>query len=189
MAKTAKKKAAFLGVEADLVVGLDLSLESPGWALWNKLTGLYDSGFIDVKKLKIDGMPRLRLIRTYLIEILAKVNKPDDKIVVFIEGYAFAAKGRGVISLGELGGVIRLHITDNGGKFFEIPPSSLKKFIMGKGTGDKAVMLKDLYKRYGHDINQNDEGDAVCLVELGRACLGIPSKPLVQFQQEVLSAL
>lgn len=189
MAKATKKKASFLNVEADIVVGLDLSLESPGWALWNKATNETDSGFIDVKKLKINGMPRLRLIRTYMLEILAKVNKPDDKVVVFIEGYAFAARGRAGISLGELGGVIRLQITDNGQKFYEIPPLSLKKFITGKGTADKAVMLKDLLKRYSHDINQNDEGDAVCLVELGRACLGIPSKPLVQFQQEVLSAL
>jgi Holliday junction resolvasome RuvABC endonuclease subunit len=187
MAKKAKATTSFAGVTADVILGLDMSLKSPGWARYNVATGELESGFVDIEKMKITGMDRIRFLRDMVIELADIEGK---SVFAFIEGYSFASRGRAGLSLAELGGAVRIGLSDLNVRFYEIPPASLKKYVTGKGKGsDKAVMLKELLKRFGHDIDQNDEGDAVALVELGKALLGSPSKPLVQFQQEVISAL
>jgi Holliday junction resolvasome RuvABC endonuclease subunit len=184
-AKKVKQTTSFEGVQADVIVGLDMSLESPGWARYDCTNGAIESGFIDMKKMKLTGMERIRTLRKFVLEI---VEIPKVKVAVFIEGYSFGSFGNSSISLGELGGVIRLTLSDKEIPYFEVPPTSLKLFVTGKGGSDKAVMLKELLKRWGHDINQNDEGDAVALIEIGKAALGL-SKPTNAGQVKALEGL
>lgn len=181
-----KEKLNFGQSKPDIIVGLDMSLTSPGYARYIVEVDQLSSGFIDVKKMKMTGMKRILWLRDFVLEL---VESPNMRVVVFIEGYSFGSKGRSTIDLAELGGAVRIGLSDMNISFYEIPPASLKRFITGSGNSDKAVVLKELLKRYGHDINQNDEGDAVSLVEFGRAAYDIPAKPLVAFQKEVLSNL
>lgn len=79
-----------------------------------------------------------------------------------IEGYAYSAKGA-VFNLGELGGVLRLALYKRGIPTIEVPPTYLKKFMTGKGTSPKNLMLKEAYKTYGVDIDDDNECDAFAL--------------------------
>jgi len=104
-----------------------------------------------------------------------------------IEGYAFGAKGSSGISLGELGGVTRVALYDLNVPFIEIPPTQLKRFVTGSGIAQKQVMLKEVYKRFGADINDDNVCDAFSLVQLGRAVTNTHDQPLLAFQKEVVS--
>jgi hypothetical protein len=65
----------------------------------------------------------------------------------------------------------------------------LKKWIIGKGQGEKDLILKELYKRYDFDVSDDNIADAVGLMLIGKTLLGKYEKPLVQFQQEVISKM
>lgn len=79
-----------------------------------------------------------------------------------IEGYAYSAKGA-VFNLGELGGVLRLALYKRNIRTIEVPPTYLKKFLTGKGTSPKNVMLKEAYRLYEIDINDDNDCDAFAL--------------------------
>jgi crossover junction endodeoxyribonuclease RuvC len=103
-----------------------------------------------------------------------------------IEGYAFGAKGSSGISLGELGGVTRVALYDLNVPFIEIPPTQAKKFITGTGSAPKDIVIKELYKRFGIDTNDNNIADAVGLMILGRALVN-DFYPTTDVQRQVVS--
>jgi Holliday junction resolvasome RuvABC endonuclease subunit len=179
----------------ELILGLDMSLGKPGWAVYCCTTGCVQSGFWDIEKLQLKGMERIQWIDSEVYSLLEGIHEGQHGHV-FIEGYSFGSKGSSGISLGELGGVIRfsIHCRTNW-RLHEVSPSTLKKFISGKSGAPKEIMLKELNKRYGYDRSGsdpelhilNDEGDALGLMELGRALYSKNTKPLVQFQRDAIS--
>jgi Holliday junction resolvasome RuvABC endonuclease subunit len=74
------------------------------------------------------------------------------------EGYAFSAQT--AHSLGEIGGCVRRDIWEHGGNLLVVPPQTLKKFITGKGAGDKNVVIKHAFKRWGFDNDDDNQVDA-----------------------------
>jgi crossover junction endodeoxyribonuclease RuvC len=49
---------------------------------------------------------------------------------------------------------------------FEIvPPTALKKFITGRGNSKKDIMLKEVFKKFGADYNDDNLCDAYCLAK------------------------
>ena len=73
------------------------------------------------------------------------------------------------VSLGENGGVIRFLLISKypKAKFLEVPPTTLKKFVTGSGKGEKSLMLKEVYKTYNFDTNNDNIADAFALCKLG----------------------
>ena len=104
------------------------------------------------------GPERLNIIYDKFRSILGDLTVD----AVAIEGYAMGGNGK-TFSLGELGGVLRLACNQDKLPLIEVPPTSLKKFITGKGNNPKTVVLKDLYKKYNLDINDDNDGDAAAL--------------------------
>ena len=68
-------------------------------------------------------------------------------------------------------------------------PTTLKKFITGKGAGPKDVMLLETYKRYGISFLDNNLCDAFGLAQCGVALLKENKEPLLSFQKEVCNTL
>lgn len=175
----------------NFILGLDMSLEHTGWCLANLKTGEVCRGLIEPKGRK--GMERLQFLRSRVLN-LARYGVVEDPPValridclVFIEHYAFGARGTAMISLGELGGVIRLGLHDWGIPYIEIPPTQAKKFVTGKGNVNKNIVLKEMLKRFGEDLDDDNIADATGLMYLGRAVVGKEVKPLAQFQEQVVS--
>lgn len=142
-----------------MIFGLDLSLTATGWST------LRDGRDIDcgTVKSKARGPERLDEILGSLRTLIEK-NR-SSRLLAVIEGYGFATqKGH---SLGELGGLVRWHLWTQGIEMLIVPPATLKKFVTGKGVGDKGQMMVDLYKNWGVDAGDNNAADACALAIMG----------------------
>jgi crossover junction endodeoxyribonuclease RuvC len=69
--------------------------------------------------------------------------------------------------MGEIGGCIRRMVWESGGNLIVVPPSTLKKFLTGKGAGDKSVVMKHVFKRWAFDIDEDNQCDAFGCAVLG----------------------
>ena len=144
------------------VYGLDPSLTSTGWASPD------DQGAICSKK---KGMQRLQEIKLDVRELI-----PDDA-VVFIEGYAMSKQTSHAHAQGELGGILRLDLFERDIPFIEVPPTSLKKYITGKGNANKAAIVSHATAVSGivwDGGSAEDMADAWSLRQFGCHILGAP---------------
>lgn len=145
------------------VVGLDLSLSSTGVAIFAE-RGMSSRSW-EGKALR--GAERLSWFYHNVVS-LVRLYEPA---LVVLESYAHEAKF-GREQAGELGGVVRLALHETGCPWITYAPSQLKKFATGSGKSDKAIVARELYKRYGVDAEGNDEVDACGLALMGAARLG-----------------
>lgn len=92
------------------------------------------------------------------------ISKYDTAEVLFnVEDVIFGSPGQGSIQQAALNYSIRTILLDIGFEFITVAPSQLKKFISGNGAAKKELMLKEVYKKWGVDYNDNDLCDAYCL--------------------------
>ena len=126
---------------------------------------LEDHGVI---KSSSDGFRRWSDMATELITVLDK-HEPD---IVMVEGYGYANKHT-LVPLVTIGTVLRYFLWQNDTPWVEVAPPSLKKFVTGKGNAKKEMILKEVFKRWGHDLPTNDEADAVGLAYMGLAFKGV----------------
>jgi crossover junction endodeoxyribonuclease RuvC len=106
---------------------------------------------------------------------------------IVIEGYSFGSNQAYARSIAELGGIVRFHLAKRGFTPLEIPPSTLKKFLTGKGNADKNIVLKEVYRRYHVDLDDDNMADAFGLAKLGEAMISTEGLPA--FQVEIINAL
>jgi Holliday junction resolvasome RuvABC endonuclease subunit len=159
---------------ASRVLGLDLSLTATGIA---DPTGR----LFTIKPRGRRGMQRLAYIRNRILEQVALGTD-----LVAIEGYSYASKGSSGVSLGELGGVIRLALWEAGTPLAEVPPSCLKKYATGRGNASKDEVLVACVKRLGLEPRSNNESDAAWLRAMALDHCG---QPLVSLPETHLAAL
>jgi hypothetical protein len=79
--------------------------------------------------------------------------------LVAIEGYAHGSAFERE-HMGELGGYLKLLLWQAGVPYLIVPPGVLKKYVTGKGNAAKAIMLKEVYRRWGYDTESDDQADA-----------------------------
>lgn len=104
-------------------------------------------------------------------------EKPE---LVLMEGYSNAST-YGREKAGELGGAVKMAVyracIDPP---LVIPPTTLKKFVTGKGTSPKNVMIQQVYKNWGREFSDDNEADAFSLSVFGQAWLGYGAFTKVQ---------
>ncbi len=108
--------------------------------------------------------------------------------LVVIEDFAFSASNAYAREVAGLAYMVRMWLHSHGKPFILVAPSSLKKFVTGKGNAEKALVMKDVYRRWGHDINDNNSADAVVLGYIGMALAGF-WEPTTDQQREVVKLL
>ena len=163
------------------IVGLDLSLRKTGVVVLSD--GLIKEQYVISFKMK--GEERLYAIYLEIKKILD--GSSDDLICV--EDYAMAIKGGRSFSIGELGGVVKtFNIYKEGYRYRLVAPSLVKKFATGRGNSKKNVMLKEVYKRWNIDFDDDDLCDAFVLAKIGEAILN-PNIKLTKFQKEVVDKI
>lgn len=143
------------------ILALDMSLTSTGVA--------YIDGTRRVETWKVPGKGMTRLARLRDL-VLSSADAAD---LVVLEGYSYASRGRAVVSIGELGGVIRLALHTFGHPYVELAPSVVKKLATGKGNAGKELVLVEAVKRLGYGGSSTDEADALWLLEAARQHYGI----------------
>ena len=124
--------------------------------------------YTEVKKIEGTGVERLHKARAFLIGFLDRYEVE----AVAIEGYAFGSQMANMA--GELGGMIRLALFDKY-RFDKpqaafplvVPPTSLKKYVTGKGTGiKKNQMLLAIYKKWDVEFPSDDAADSYGLARI-----------------------
>lgn len=167
------------------VMGVDTSTKT-GYVI------LDDKG--DVAKVGVISYPphtnRFARFAGYTRDVYDLVDAYGVDLVI-IEGYAFAGKFNNSLQY-ELGACIRMKLYQEEVPFVEVPPTSLKKFVTGKGNAKKNLMLLSVYKRWDFDTEDDNEADAYGLAQFGRAIkghdVGLPAVNLTALEK-VLSSL
>jgi len=151
-----------------VAVGLDQSYSGFGVTIMDM-----DSSAFRTVVFKGDGIGVDRLIDlTIKLEEVLEENIPRDaaEIVVAMEGYAFGSQMANMA--GELGGVVKMLLRDylykyHGAYPYIIPPTVLKKYVTGKGTGvQKNQMLLHVFKKWGVEFNDDNAADSYALAHL-----------------------
>lgn len=154
------------------IVTLDLSLTATGFCADRRS---------ETWTTKLRGHERLQYIRDAVYASLV-YEKPS---CVFIEGFAFGAKGSSVYEIGGLGWMVRHLLWEFNVPYATVPPSSLKKYATGKGNANKDEMIAAAIRRFGFPGSDNNAADAWLLWHLANEHLGHPvvSVPKLQAEQ------
>jgi Holliday junction resolvasome RuvABC endonuclease subunit len=162
-----------------VAVGIDQSYS--GFAM----TAIDDDGnyYTEVHKLTGAGVERLvdaqRITQCFLDNFNVRC--------VAMEGYAFGSQMANM--LGELGGAVKLTlhhygITPETETPLIVPPTSLKKYITGKGTGvKKNQVLLSVYKKWDVEFTDDNAADSYGLARLVR------NKHDFEYEKEVYDKL
>lgn len=150
-------------------MGIDASVSATG------ITVLESNG-TPTPKLVYEGEikppSKLRGVERYIHitrEVMTLVHKHvPDKIV--LEGYSLNMKNASsVIPMVELGGLIRFLMHIDGLEWFDPRATEMKKFVSGKGTGDKAMIAMHVLKRWNHESATHNLADSYGLAAMGLA--------------------
>lgn len=166
-----------------MVLGLDLSLRASGYVR------LENDKIIEQKLIKskptgkspIDELKRL-------IAIKDNIDVGNISLAV-IEGIAFGIRKTTSLSqLSALNYMVREKCYSNKVPFIIVAPTTLKKFITGKGNIKKDVILLEIFKRYDIEFYDDNLGDAYGLAKIGELILSKKTDSPV-FQNEVIKLL
>jgi Holliday junction resolvasome RuvABC endonuclease subunit len=80
---------------------------------------------------------RFDMIAEWAVQFISEKTWGD--VYIYIEDYAFAAKGK-VFQIGENGGMLKHKLWEAGYKFTSIAPTVIKKFATGSGAAKKEQM-------------------------------------------------
>ena len=94
--------------------------------------------------------------------LLTKVKKP----MIYIEGPSYSSSGAFTLQMGALHYYLRIFFRKNNINFNVISPTTLKKFVTGKGQAKKELMLLQVYKRFGEEFDDNNLADAYGLARM-----------------------
>lgn len=124
-----------------------------------------------VKELHVGatGVLRLQLIAMNLDRILT-AWKPD---AAYVENYALSLvkSPNTIITLVEIGTMMRCVLTDHKVPWRTIRPSTLKKWTTGKGNAKKSDMALAVKQRWGFTNGSDDVVDAYALARMGQYLL------------------
>jgi Holliday junction resolvasome RuvABC endonuclease subunit len=154
-----------------LVFGIDISLTATGLCAASGLArSTVGSGLtVETASIRVGtsirGPARLATLSRAIWQWMQarQEARPGDLYVV--EGYAFSRSH--AHSMGEIGGCVRKLIWESGGNLLIVPPSVLKKFVTGKGAGEKSAVIKHVYQRWGFDSDDDDQCDAFGCAVIG----------------------
>jgi Holliday junction resolvasome RuvABC endonuclease subunit len=155
---------------ANVAIGIDQSYSGFGITLLDvdELDN-YRTIVFKAEDLHIDRLVWIQEKLTSILEGVHLWNRPLS-VTVAIEGYAFGTTMAHM--LGELGAIVKLvcynELDGFEGKYpYIIPPTTLKKYITGKGTGvQKNQILLNVYKKWGVEFNDDNAADSYALAML-----------------------
>ncbi|MEU7147085.1 hypothetical protein AB0B15_03435 [Streptomyces sp. NPDC045456] len=153
-------------------VGIDQSYSGFGFAVYCHPSEIYQTKTGKWEPAKFASQSdRLSKVFRDVQSMLSSVHGAFGGIeAVAMEGYSHASKFQRE-NLGELGGAVKLAITEIAGVYswrhpIIVPPPTLKKYVTGKGTATKQEMLDTVARRYGAVFNDDNLADAYALARV-----------------------
>ena len=135
------------------------------------------------------GLDRLIWNRNRICDVYEKA-KPD---LIVMEDFSFGSNMSFVREIAGMAFMIRAEIHRAKIPTLLVSPSSLKKFIVGTAGSSKQkvgkdLILKEMLRRFGHDLTDNNVADAVGLAYIGMAMVE-EWAPTIEPQRDVLKQL
>ena len=156
------------------VWGIDPGTKT-GWAVFKDGSINYGVWNCTAKKTKALTEPNdIRLMKLWdsLCATYRKYEKPDS---VVIEGATGFTRGKAAVRVSnELRGVIKLWCLLLRIDYTIIEPVDLKRFALGKGSGDKGEMIAATAEKYAIQVNDDNEADALHLLHWGIENRSVP---------------
>jgi len=140
-------------------VGIDLSLTATGFLVLDSNGGVVHQEIISTNSKQLIE-DRISYITN---KILSSLRREDR---IFIEGLSFGSQGNSLMELAGLHYYLRTHLKQKGFTFKVISPSSLKKFMTGKGNCKKDLVLLNVYKKFGVEFCDSNLADAYVLARM-----------------------
>lgn len=137
-----------------LYLGIDQSLNHTGVALVDSLGNAIACHAIIVEKLR--GSERLAHVQNELSKFLACYSQV---VAGAIEGPSLGSRHR-EFDLGEISGVLKADFFTKGIDLVVVPPTTLKKFVTGKGQASKDQMLYSVNQKYQLSLTDDNLADA-----------------------------
>ena len=171
--------------ENDAVVGLDMSLTGTGFCLIR-------DGKISVETIKTTPKTcendLARLI--YIVDEVMK-RIPADVAMIGIEDFFTpqnAMQMGSAIKLAMLGALIRVALYKAGLPFYVVAPSQIKKYVIGSGAAQKSLVIREVFKKYGLDVKDDNQADACVLAHIANDVKWYPmmGENTPKYQDEVI---
>jgi crossover junction endodeoxyribonuclease RuvC len=107
--------------------------------------------------------------------------------LVVLEDFAFGAAFK-AHEIGAMGFMVRHKLWRLFLPYCPVAPATLKKWTTGHGNSPKDLMIKSVFQRWGHDVDDNNCADAIGLAYIGLALTG-SWLPTIDPQREVVRDL
>jgi Holliday junction resolvasome RuvABC endonuclease subunit len=147
------------GENVNLYAGLDLSLTGTGVIVIDEEAKILYKKLISTTTQKI--------IEQRIIDITYEVFLTIPPYsTTYIEGLAFGARGISMLELAALHYFVRIKYLQNKEKYKIVGPGTVKKFVTGKGSAKKEMMLLNVFKKWGESFDDNNLCDAYSLARL-----------------------
>lgn len=149
-----------MGIDPSLCGCAVMVLDADGVILANEIIKSSPSG----------GMVGNRMARIH--EMVGKIKAIVDVFIptaICLEGYSLGSNMPGVSDRVEFGGLLRYVLWRSERRVIEVPPTTLKKFVTGKGAfpgGGKVPLIVALTSKYGVQFKSDDAYDAYGLARL-----------------------
>lgn len=163
-------------------LGLDLSLTGTGIIVLASNGSVVHS---ETLKNSLTGNARLCYIRDKIKDVLEDCVPSK----VCIENYAMGISTGQSFSIGELGGIVRVLLFEQGYEYTLVSPTQLKKFITGKGVAEKDVIMLSVYKNFGYEPKDNNVADAFGLAKIAAVLAENNTEGLMAYQKEIIEKL
>lgn len=168
-----------------IILGLDISLNSPGWCRVDTETGARTFDTLHYSELK--DLARIGEASRDLVDLCRQAD------LIVMEGLSMGLpsgpKGpfmpQGRFDLIGLTYILRLWLWKSQKSALLVSPMSLKKFTTGQHNAKKDMMLLEVFRRWGVEAGDDNQADAVALAEVGRAYAGLAIE-LTDFQKQAI---
>ena len=150
------------------VLGIDPSLTGTGVVAYDGKIHKFISVTSDPAKGVGPRMARFSAMVAAIKEFIYTLRIDAEVSQANIEGYSFGSKGGLSWDRAEFGGLLRSMLCEINLNVREIAPTSLKKFVSGKGGADKPAMMLACYKRWGVEFEGKNANDLVDAYGLAR---------------------
>jgi crossover junction endodeoxyribonuclease RuvC len=171
--------------EDSITIGLDMSLTGTGFCL-------YGSGKTNIETIKTtpktcdNDLARLIYITD---EVMKRI--PSDTKMICIEDFFTPQNAKqlgSAIKLAMLGASIRIALYKIAIPFYIVAPSQIKKYGVGSGAAQKSIIVREVFKRYGLEVKDDNQADACIMAHLAHDILWYPmlTENAPKYQVEVI---
>jgi crossover junction endodeoxyribonuclease RuvC len=160
------------------IVGLDLSLNATGVAVWTDGA----LSLVTLESPHAGGIERLDWIYSQACELCSGAE------LVVIEGLSFGSNMPSAQERAGLWWMVARALWKAEIRMQAVAPTQVKKFCTGKGSAEKSLILREVFRCWNIVADDDNQADAAVLVRIGLALASI-AEPVNQAQREVISVL